>query len=442
MKMKNIVKGFGDKFSVKKVGKILVFLMMIFGFVLVFSSPVSADCFGGGNYTDLYLNSFDVPEDFYDHFYISFNNTNSSVFFNNSQSNITGIKILPPEMLNSSEDYVPIDHYSVYLYPNGSAEAFFCRPGVYAIKVERTNPAYDKIYFVFSNASQLSRKKAEDSPFVEIETSKADIVIVEKPAPKYDGACDDAADAYDDVNNNVKRVKTVDEAIQHIKDEFNKEGRKVDVVIDGHGTSGIQSVGDGSNGAGTENLGDKNDKVRKFCKELKGTVKSLKLMGCKVGKDEKFLQKLSNCLGAEVSAYDKVMYSQSGVYIPLTGWKIWSAKLGKDEGAEEKTKKPKEGEGNCDPKTQKCVPACSDGKDNDGDGLVDNADPDCDPVAILICADGFDNDGDGLVDLDDPGCNVLAPPEEVSAITPLSFLLALLSLFGLAAIAMRRMYRR
>ncbi|GEM_PF-6265581 len=76
------------------------------------------------------------------------------------------------------------------------------------------------------------------------------------------------------------------------------------------------------------------------------------------------------------------------------------------------------------------VPACSDGLDNDGDGLVDAADPGCmdpfdnDEVEPLWCsspenagldgcvvreelgecADGLDNDGDGLADLEDPGC--------------------------------------
>jgi hypothetical protein len=55
--------------------------------------------------------------------------------------------------------------------------------------------------------------------------------------------------------------------------------------------------------------------------------------------------------------------------------------------------------------------ACSDGLDNDGDGLVDLDDPGCespDDVSeqstSLVCDDGVDNDGDGLVDLDDPGC--------------------------------------
>jgi hypothetical protein len=57
---------------------------------------------------------------------------------------------------------------------------------------------------------------------------------------------------------------------------------------------------------------------------------------------------------------------------------------------------------------------CSDGRDNDGDGLVDRAqDPDCRTGrsegggvrAQSECQDGRDNDGDGLVDAaQDPGC--------------------------------------
>jgi len=55
---------------------------------------------------------------------------------------------------------------------------------------------------------------------------------------------------------------------------------------------------------------------------------------------------------------------------------------------------------------------CSDGKDNDGDGLVDDADPGCRNDNTEApdntpgdCHDGRDNDGDGLVDsAQDPGC--------------------------------------
>ena len=60
-------------------------------------------------------------------------------------------------------------------------------------------------------------------------------------------------------------------------------------------------------------------------------------------------------------------------------------------------------------------PACSDGVDNDGDGLVDYPnDPGCltpdDAWETVDCADGIDNDGDGNVDWDpdgwgpDPSC--------------------------------------
>jgi hypothetical protein len=56
--------------------------------------------------------------------------------------------------------------------------------------------------------------------------------------------------------------------------------------------------------------------------------------------------------------------------------------------------------------------ACSDGGDDDGDGLFDMADPGCastsdafETNALVDCDDGFDSDGDGLVDWpDDPGC--------------------------------------
>src|SRR5262245_44261333 len=54
------------------------------------------------------------------------------------------------------------------------------------------------------------------------------------------------------------------------------------------------------------------------------------------------------------------------------------------------------------------LPACSDGIDNDGNGLIDfPADPGCDSATDTLesthantqCADGFDNDHDGFIDL-------------------------------------------
>jgi hypothetical protein len=64
--------------------------------------------------------------------------------------------------------------------------------------------------------------------------------------------------------------------------------------------------------------------------------------------------------------------------------------------------------------------SCSDGADNDGDGLTDHpADPGCDGAddtsersPRLACDNGLDDDGDGPVDLDDPDCKAPKDPLE------------------------------
>jgi hypothetical protein len=55
---------------------------------------------------------------------------------------------------------------------------------------------------------------------------------------------------------------------------------------------------------------------------------------------------------------------------------------------------------------------CTDGIDNDNDGLADCADPDCAGIGgcgpegkYATCSDGIDNDGDGLTDCADSGCS-------------------------------------
>jgi hypothetical protein len=72
---------------------------------------------------------------------------------------------------------------------------------------------------------------------------------------------------------------------------------------------------------------------------------------------------------------------------------------------------------------------CSDGLDNDGDGLVDAADPQCltpdsaegpggvGRIAAVQCNDGLDNDGDGLTDGQDPGCLGTADDSEGGGLT-------------------------
>lgn len=64
-------------------------------------------------------------------------------------------------------------------------------------------------------------------------------------------------------------------------------------------------------------------------------------------------------------------------------------------------------------------PACTDGIDNDGDGLIDSEDPGCDfndgdaetpePTA---CNDQIDNDNDGMIDAEDWGCQIAGSTTE------------------------------
>lgn len=75
------------------------------------------------------------------------------------------------------------------------------------------------------------------------------------------------------------------------------------------------------------------------------------------------------------------------------------------------------------------VAACSDGVDNDGDGLVDLSDPGCTDAQDsdefnevtpppAACSDGSDNDGDGLADLSDPGCTDASDTDEFNEPLP------------------------
>src|SRR6478735_10222192 len=55
----------------------------------------------------------------------------------------------------------------------------------------------------------------------------------------------------------------------------------------------------------------------------------------------------------------------------------------------------------------KAAEICNNGKDDDGDGLIDCADPDCAASSLCEhnCKDGVDNDKDGFVDCFDSDCS-------------------------------------
>ena len=72
--------------------------------------------------------------------------------------------------------------------------------------------------------------------------------------------------------------------------------------------------------------------------------------------------------------------------------------------------------------SERLPPGCSDRKDNDGDGAIDQDDIGCsapddedeaDEDIAPVCADGIDNDGDGIIDFPlEPGCAFRGGPSE------------------------------
>lgn len=60
---------------------------------------------------------------------------------------------------------------------------------------------------------------------------------------------------------------------------------------------------------------------------------------------------------------------------------------------------------------------CNDGIDNDGDKLIDCADPDCLCKPKEICDNGIDDDGDKLADCDDKDCDAVCKKEQLCWMT-------------------------
>ncbi len=74
-----------------------------------------------------------------------------------------------------------------------------------------------------------------------------------------------------------------------------------------------------------------------------------------------------------------------------------------------------------DQMSERTQPTCSDGLDNDGNGLVDCQELPCAEFSFcqerseVTCADGLDNDLDGAIDCQDPGCCVTAQCQATKA---------------------------
>jgi hypothetical protein len=276
-----------------------------------------------GNFFDLYLDPYSVPEDFYDEFFIPASGT---VFFDKllGQGDITAVRISPPITDGYVPEYIPVEDYSVYLNTNGTSEVHFFRSGIFALQVERNDPTSTDVSFVYCNAGKFygkEKKKPSSVPKV-IPVPQAEVIIVEDPGKFPNGTSGDfgiadlAAEVYKKHGRTIERANSVNNATKKVDDASDKKGGKVSVVIDGHGNAGYQNIGRGQGNipAQKDEVLGKRDYIpageineKKFIKEKYCHISSLRLMGCLVGKGAKgeaFLQRLANGLCVKVCAYD------------------------------------------------------------------------------------------------------------------------------------------
>ncbi len=98
-----------------------------------------------------------------------------------------------------------------------------------------------------------------------------------------------------------------------------------------------------------------------------------------------------------MSAYERAsvaqdFLSESDDLVSLVGYRYYAGESGCSQAPNF----------DCASNPELCQELCNNGIDDDQDGLVDGADPDC--AGIEICNNGIDDDGDGLIDAQDQEC--------------------------------------
>ncbi|MEO8148189.1 MAG: IPTL-CTERM sorting domain-containing protein [Bacteroidia bacterium] len=213
--------------------------------------------------------------------------------FSNGGDPVTGIKILPPVMLNPVANYVPGTHYTACVDAGaGTGQITFNRGGVYMVRVNRLSGNNDTLQ-VLVLAEKLQTCAAGGAP-------------TEFPCPvpthAFEGSDTEPTLRFPG-STVVNSVAALAAAIAAAAG-----AGQIDVTIVDHGfPGGISINGNNISEADAANLAA-------IC-ALKGKIKSLTLISCSTGKGAAgaaFLKKLSECLGGiPVTAYTE----------DLTRWK-------------------------------------------------------------------------------------------------------------------------
>jgi hypothetical protein len=128
----------------------------------------------------------------------------------------------------------------------------------------------------------------------EIPVPVADLYLVSTNDPAYDdhGALDNAEKIFKQEKKPVERVGSLDDVKKKIEDASKKAGKKIEVVLVGHG----RGLPKGSIKIGTERVNDDTDsnmKPEDFQKLIDPFTHSIQFYSCETGQDQKFIDAMT-----------------------------------------------------------------------------------------------------------------------------------------------------
>lgn len=246
--------------------------------------------------------------------------------------NITGVEVLPvlvPNPATPDGDYSPADlaainvtnYSSFYLQQPGTditnpttdyvadltgnaLTLTFKAPAMYAVRVKTTSrvgggPPDERDYLYTEYVKDYFGEDGgadEQAPERKGNLPDADLYVVSSEDPNDNGFCEAAAGLLKEQGKNVCLAKDLDEAQKCIEDRSKALGRKIKVMMVGHGRPGSIKIG-------TDWLNEQSDAVEypaAFQKRIDAFVDDITFFSCKTAEGDigrKFLRDFGNSIG-------------------------------------------------------------------------------------------------------------------------------------------------
>lgn len=293
-----------------KNARVIKSLLLAFVIIITTASPQALAIPIWQSWPSVDLDESMVPFAEYD--YIEYENAAGAHLFDEdiASNPIISIQACPPRHLPAWDTEFVWDSnpgasdYGVWLNDNGSAEFVWQRGGIYALQIHRQT-GDPVIQFILADCffAGWARRKLSTPQYYDQFPTNADIIIVGKEGnTSNDRLAQEATEAIG--ADKVVRVTTAEEAKQAIISLQQQLGRKVKVVLAGHGEEGKIIFGDELDSSEYINKLD-----TKWADDIQGLVSEIGIVSCSTGAGadgQAFLDMLKQRTGADSTwAYDQ-----------------------------------------------------------------------------------------------------------------------------------------